>query len=215
MIKNMDSIIIPKKSNKEKVFLFIIIFLVTLLIVAFAYIQVQKSVKLAPEELVVNESVVEQVNVVSPKNEAAPEKPQAILVGASPVNSENKVLNDKLTLARNDAIPNSPEAPKSVVVAKESLPQQTLNLEIGNSKIAPSSFSVNSGDLISLAVTSADKQVHVFAFYDQAVSAIAIGISEGQTKAINFNAPPPGEYTFACGVPQHKEKGETGKMIVK
>ncbi|MEI6835978.1 MAG: cupredoxin domain-containing protein [Candidatus Falkowbacteria bacterium] len=207
----------PKKYSKERVLLIIIIILISLLLVSLAYIQVQKAFNWGVTKQVVN-------NITTVSTEVAPTPTQTvdinnikpILPGASLVTQDNKVLNDKFVAAKNDAIPNSPEAPKSVVVAKDKLPKETLNLEIGNGKITPNSFTVKAGDLISLAVTSADKQVHVFGFYDGAVSAVAMGVSAGQTKAINFNVPTtPGEYTFGCGVPQHKEKGELGKMIVK
>lgn len=202
------------KSNKIKLLLLIIVALIILLIVAFAYIQAQQSAK----EGTVDTEADKQADVVRTFTDPAATSTagtKEILPGASLVNPDNIVLDTNFEIASNEAVPNSPSAPKSVVIDKKDLPKEVLNLEIGNGKITPSSFSVKSGDLISLAVTSVDDQTHVFIFTDQAVGAIAMGISPGQTKAINFNAPAPGEYSFDCEIPIHKDAGEVGKMIVK
>ncbi len=139
----------------------------------------------------------------------------AVVPGASLVTKDQKVVTPEGKAVKNDAIPNTPEAPKPVLVSKDQLPKQTISLEIGNGKITPSSFTVPTGAPVSLAVTSTDGQVHVFIFSNSAVGAIAMGISGGQTKAITFNAPAPGTYDFRCDVPGHKDKGEFGTMIVK
>jgi plastocyanin len=201
----------PKKNNNAiRSLIALIVLLAILLVVAMAYIKVQKAYNWGSET---KKDII--VNVPATSISTSTGGTQEILPGASLVNPEKKVLNANFEIAKNDAIPNSPEAPRSVVIKKEDLPSEALNLQIGNSKITPNTFNVKSGDLISLAVTSIDNQVHVFGFYDGAVSGIAMGVSEGQTKAINFNAPAPGTYSFGCGVPQHKEKGEVGTMIVK
>jgi plastocyanin len=201
----------PKKNNNAvRSLISLIVLLVALLVVAMAYIKVQKAYNWGNN---IQKDIT--VNVPATSIATGTSGTQEILPGASLVNPEKQVLNSKFEVAKNDAIPNSPEAPKSVIIKKEDLPAEALNLQIGNGKITPNTFNVKSGDLISLAVTSIDNQVHVFGFYDGAVSGIAMGVSEGQTKAINFNAPTPGTYSFGCGVPQHKEKGEVGTMIVK
>ena len=141
---------------------------------------------------------------------------QAAIPGASLVTAgENKVVTPEGKAVKNDAIPNSPEAPKPVLVAKDQLPATSIKLDIGNGKITPSSFTVTSGQVVNLAVSSTDGQVHVFIFTNSAVGAIAMGVGGGETKAITFNAPAAGTYEFRCDVPGHKEKGEVGTMIVK
>jgi len=219
-MENQDNQIIPPSSkgySKEKILIIIIVILISLLLISLAYIQVQKAFNWGASKQVINNITTVSTEVVpTPTPTVDSTDIKTILPGASLVTQDSKVLNDKFVAAQNDAIPNSPEAPKSVIIAKDKLPKETLDLAIGNGKIVPSSFTVKAGSLISLAVTSVDNQVHVFGFYDEAVGAIAMGVSGGQTKAINFNVPTtPGEYTFGCGVPQHKEKGEVGKMIVK
>ncbi|MFZ2310498.1 MAG: cupredoxin domain-containing protein [Patescibacteria group bacterium] len=200
------------KKYKEKFLIIIIFTLLILLVVAFAYIKIQKSFNWGGGEATKNNISVE---VPSTDLGTSTVGTKALLPGGSLVTPEAKVINSKFEEAKNDAIPNSPEAPKSVSINPEDLPKETLNLKISDNKITPNSFTVKTGSLISLAVTSSDNQVHVFGFYDGAMSAIAMGINGGQTKAVNFNAPTPGQYSFGCGVPGHKNNGESGTMIVK
>jgi len=140
---------------------------------------------------------------------------KAVIPGASMVTPDQKVVTAEGKIAQNDAIPNSENAPKPVIVSKEELPKEVINLEIGNGTIKPNTFSVKAGAPVSLAVSSVDSQVHVFIFSNAVVGAIAMGIGPGETKAITFNAPGVGEYAFHCDVPGHKDQGEFGKMIVK
>ncbi|MFA5154972.1 MAG: cupredoxin domain-containing protein [Patescibacteria group bacterium] len=150
-------------------------------------------------------------NKVYSLDDAKAQIPGASLVTAG----EQKVVTSEGKAAQNDAIPNSPAAPKPVLVAKDQLPAAAVKLEVGNGKITPASFTVTAGQVVNLAVSSADNQVHVFIFTNSAVGAIAMGVGPGETKAITFNAPAAGSYDFRCDVPGHKEKGEVGKMIVK
>lgn len=140
---------------------------------------------------------------------------KAVVPGASMVTPDQKVVTPEGKIAQNDAIPNSENAPKPVIVSKEELPKEVINLEINNGTIKPNTFSVKAGAPVSLAVSSADSQVHVFIFSNAVVGAIAMGVGPGETKAITFNAPGVGEYAFHCDVPGHKGQGESGKMIVK
>jgi len=135
--------------------------------------------------------------------------------GASLVTVDKKVVTPEGKIAQNDAIPNTPEAPKPVLINIAQLPKQAINLEIGNGVIKPNTFTVSAGAPVDLAVTSVDGQVHVFIFTNSAVGAIAMGIGGGETKAITFNAPAAGTYEFRCDVPGHSAKGETGRMFVK
>lgn len=135
--------------------------------------------------------------------------------GASLVTADNKVVTPEGKAVKNDAIPNTPEAPKPVLISKAQLPKQAINLDMGNGVFKPNTFTVQAGAPISLAVSSIDNQVHVFIFTSSAVGAIAMGIGGGETKAITFNAPVAGTYEFRCDIPGHAAKGEVGKMIVK
>jgi plastocyanin len=138
--------------------------------------------------------------------------------GASLVTKDNIVVTPAGTIAKNDVIPASAEAPKSVLIAKNQLPKQTVNIDIAGGVFKPSSFTVKPGALVSFAITSADGLTHVVIFNSAVLGAIAMGIGPNETKAITFNAPTvAGEYEFRCDVPGHRGSGagEIGKMIVK
>ena len=200
--------------SKEKILLVIIGILLVILIVCFAYIKVQQSFSWGKESNDTEEIVETGISAIKTE-EIDRQDSKEILPGASQVTKTNQVLNSNLDIADNSAIPGSAQAPKSVLIDQKDLPKEALNLKIKDSKITPNSFTVKSGDLISLAVSSEDEKVHIFSFYNGDMGAISMGISAGRTKAINFNAPAPGEYEFGCGVPQHRANGEKGIMIVK
>ncbi len=143
---------------------------------------------------------------------------QAAIPGASLITKDNKVVTAEGKVAKNDVIPASADAPKAVVIAKDQLPKQAINIDIKNGAFSPAAFTVAPNQPVSFAITSADSKVHVVIFSNAVLGAIAMGIGPGETKAITFNAPAePGEYEFRCDVPGHRGSGagELGKMIVK
>jgi len=212
---------IPPKRSKNFILWLIILGLVALLVVAFAYIETQKVVSKSAS-LKVNWQVSSSTNETSNGNTSSTTAPvdltnaAVVLPGASLITKDEKVVNDNGKVADNMAIPSSPNAPRVVEVKKEDLPKQVLDLSIGNGKITPNTFTVLAGKPITLAVSSVDNKTHVFIFTNEVVGAIAMGVDGGVTRAVTFNAPTtPGEYHFQCDVPGHKDLGETGKMIVK
>ncbi len=139
------------------------------------------------------------------------------VVGANPIAKDGTVVTTAGVAVKNDAVPMSPEAPKQTPpVAKEELPASVIKLDISAAGWNPSEFSVKAGAPVTLAITSTDDYTHVFMFNDSALSAVAVGVSPHETRAITFNAPAAaGEYAFHCDVPGHAARGEVGKMIVK
>jgi len=138
--------------------------------------------------------------------------------GASLVTKDNRVVTPEGKVAKNDVIPASAEAPKSVLIAKDQLPKTAVNVEISGGAFKPSSFTVKPNAPVNFAITSTDGLTHVVIFSNAVLGAIAMGIGPNETKAITFNAPAtPGEYEFRCDVPGHRGSGagELGKMIVK
>ena len=111
----------------------------------------------------------------------------------------------------------NPEKPMpSLVMDEKEVPKEAIKIGITAKGFSPSSFEVNKGEELVLSVTSQDEWVHVFAFEDESLAKIALGVRSGEWKAITFYAPSePGEYEFYCDVPGHKRRGETGVMIVK
>lgn len=115
----------------------------------------------------------------------------------------------------NVPVPNNAEVPQASTVAREKLPEGTIELSVSSSGFSPSEFSVSKGQTITLAITSTDKS-HTFAFKDPSLASVALNAGPGQTSAVNFIAPDKaGEYIFRCDLPGHEDNGEVGKMIVK
>ena len=137
--------------------------------------------------------------------------------GASPIATSGEVLNLKGEVAKLDVDPGSPEAPQqSNPVSANSVPKAATKMTVSmGSGFSPKEFTVNSGDAVTISVSSTDDKTYVFAFEDQALSAVAVGVGPGETRLITFNAPKRGEYVFYSNVPGHKAAGLVGKMIVK
>ncbi len=142
---------------------------------------------------------------------------KVVVVGANPITKDNKVVTPDGVITENTVLPMSDNAPKQTgFLNKEELPDGVVKISVGNGKFAPSQFTTKSGAPTTFSLTGVDDYSHVIAFKDPAMSAIAILVGPGQTKAITFNAPTTaGEYVFYCASPGHEGDGETGKMIVK
>ncbi len=169
------------------------------------------------EPMVPGEGEGEQVNtIVTESGQVIPEGSIVEVPGANPI-IENVVVTPTGEVANNAAIPMSPEAPQQTApVTKDTLPASVIKLDVTAAGFNPSSFEVKKGAPVTFSLTSADDITHVFMFDSPELSAVAIGVSPGETRAITFNAPATaGEYTFRCDVPGHAARGEVGKMIVK
>lgn len=163
----------------------------------------------------------EEEGVVPEEEEALSEEEQQEEVGeeavpgGSKVSDEGKVVADSGEEADNTALPGSPSAPKqSRSLTEEEVPNEAVKLEVSAAGFSPNEFTVNAGEVVILAITSTDK-THVFKFDDESLKAVAVGVAGGETRAITFNAPVAGDYTFFCDVPGHRGRGETGVMHVK
>lgn len=156
------------------------------------------------------------VNAEVAPTQNIPEGSRVEIVGANPV-KDNVVITPTGQAVKNDAIPMSPEAPQQTApIAEKELPSSAVKLKVASTGWTPGSFEVKAGSVVTLSVTSADTNTHVFMFDDASLSAVAIGVGPAETRAITFNAPAKaGEYTFRCDVPGHASRGEVGKMIVK
>lgn len=159
-------------------------------------------------------SIAQKQNEKSPVLVNTPVADTAVLPGGNKINAEQQVVTAEGAPVKANVMPNSPEAPQAVVVAKNKLPEEVINIEVGNNKFNPSSFTVKAGSPVSLAFSSIDKKVHVITFTNPDLAALAFGVGAGQIKAMSFNAPlSPGSYEFRCDVPGHK--AEIGTMIVE
>jgi len=156
--------------------------------------------------------------IPSPRTQEGTETPQGTVVadGTSPVTEEGQVVTKAGEPVKLDVEPGTPEAPQqSNPVSPEDLPSSAIEFTMTSSGITPSSFEVRSGEAVTISVTAGDEQTHVFKFDDPSLSAVAVGVGPGETRAITFNAPAKGTYGFRCDVPGHAARGETGTMTVK
>jgi plastocyanin len=142
---------------------------------------------------------------------------KVVIEGANAITPDNKVVTETGKVTENVVLPMAPTAPKQTgFLDKTELPKGVVNVSVGNNKFSPAEFSTRAGAPTTFSLTGVDDFSHVIAFDDASLSAIAILVGPGQTKAITFNAPTtPGTYTFSCASPDHASRGERGKMIVK
>ncbi len=134
--------------------------------------------------------------------------------GTSPVTDAGEVLNRLGEAAKLNVEPGTPEAPQQSNPVSEA-PAGSVELVMTSSGISPSNFEVRAGAPVTISVTSGDDQTHVFKFDSASLSAVAVGVGPGETRAITFNAPGKGTYGFHCDVPGHAARGETGTMTVR
>jgi len=132
------------------------------------------------------------------------------------------VASSSAPIAGAAAPTGAPEEEGAIPVPKASepikaadIPAKAVKISVSSSGFSPSSFSVNAGDRVMLAITSGDQFTHTFSFDSPTLSNFAVGLATGETRTIEFIAPGKGEYSFRCGLPGHDERGETGKMIVE
>ena len=166
----------------------------------------QEPVRVAPTDL-------DTETPIAPPEEVAQAQP--VVEGTSKV-IENVVVTPTGKPVKNDARPGSPEAPQQTApISAEALPSGSVKLTGSAEGFKPNTFEVKAGQLVTMSLTSVDKMTHVLLFDDPSLAAVAIGVGPDETRAITFNAPKAGEYTFRCDVPGHAARGEEGKMIVK
>lgn len=145
------------------------------------------------------------------------ESAQVVVPGSNPVTGNNVVVAKNGAPAKNDAPVMSDEAPQQTgFLNRDELPEEVFQIEIGNGKISPASFTTRAGAPTVFSLSGADSFAHTISFDDPSLSAIAILVGPNQTKAITFNAPTEsGTYTFRCMSPGHADNGESGEMIVE
>lgn len=150
-------------------------------------------------------------------NTVLPKDTKIEVVGANPVTKEGIVVTPTGGVVKNDVIPSTPQAPQQTApITKAQLPASALKLDVSSAGYSPKEITAKAGAAITLSVTSVDQFTHVFMFDDASLSAVAIGVGPGETRAITFNAPAKaGNYTFRCDVPGHASRGEVGTLIVK
>jgi plastocyanin len=152
---------------------------------------------------------------------------KAIIVadGNSLINTETgEVIQADGKLADNTASAGSPEAPRQSfpLASVDELPESTIKLKGSYNSFSPNTFTVNSGQAVSLAVTNVNSVENdvtfsvIFRFDEPSLSGVVLGVSKGGSKTITFNAPQEaGEYVFYNSQFNHRDLGAVGTMIVK
>lgn len=94
------------------------------------------------------------------------------------------------------------------------LKKAAIIIEASDSGFNPKEITVTKGQKIILVVKSIDGKIAVFKFSDPALSEVAVGVANNETRAIAFMAPDvAGEYSFYNDIPGHYSEG--GKVKVK
>jgi uncharacterized cupredoxin-like copper-binding protein len=210
-----------KTNNSKRVW---ILFGLLVLIVVVAIIVTNINKKNAVPT-VSNEQGTENTGTTTPKAAPAdlglisPALKDAVIMipGASPVKN-NVVMTMKGEVANNNAAPMAPNAPQQTeAITKASVANDNSvnKIDVSEKGFSPNYLKVKAGSLVNIAITSSDSYTHIFAFRDASLSAVAVGVGPGETRAIIFNAPAKtGTYEFYCNVPGHDMRGEIGKMVV-
>ncbi len=139
------------------------------------------------------------------------------VAGTNLISTEGKVITDTGEEIKTDVSPMEINAPRqSLPIDKEQLSENVIKIDVSAAGFSPNSFTVKTGEAITLALSSTDQWSHNIKFSDPSLRSAGTAVSAGTTRAISFNAPTtPGEYAFACDIPGHAGRGEVGKMIVE
>jgi uncharacterized cupredoxin-like copper-binding protein len=137
--------------------------------------------------------------------------------GTSAVASSGIVVAPSGVATVNNVTPGAPTAPQesNPVASVAAIPSSAIKLTVSvASGFTPNAFTVSAGAPVTISITSGDQYSHVFAFEDASLSAVAVGVGPGETRAITFNAPKTaGAYKFYSNIPG--QSGEAGVMTVK
>ena len=138
--------------------------------------------------------------------------------GANLVTKDGKVVNEEGKEVRSDVAYNSPEAPRqTLAIDNPDEIKNAVRLTLGDEGFSPTEFSVKAGEAVTIALTSGSTEAsHGMVFDDAKLQAVIINLPPNETRAVTFNAPSEkGEYSFYCGIPGHKNRGEIGVMKVQ
>jgi len=115
--------------------------------------------------------------------------------------------------AQLDVMPSADSAPKQNLVDLADVAPTTIKLTVSATGFNPSEITLNSGQAVSLALTSVDANPHVLVFPGTPLRALTMTVLGGETKVIEFVAPEAGVYNFRDNIPSYREN--VGRLIVK
>ena len=210
-----------KNSSKKVWLLFGILVLIIIVAVIITSTNKKSANKVIPEKVKTASSTATTTEKAAPVNygliSPALKDAAVVIPGASPV-KDNQVMTLKGKPAANNSTPMAPDAPQQTgALDKATIDKNdsVIKINVSEAGFSPNSFGgIKAGSVVNIAVTSVDEFTHIFAFRDASLSAVAIGLAPGETRAITFNAPAAGTYEFYCNVPGHGARGEVGKMVI-
>ena len=187
--------------NNKKLTILIAVVVIILAVILFAVLSNKKNTA-APTNNTKSNTVVKE------KATATPEVEKVVVPEGVDASTMVPVIPKPLS-----AMPGSAAAPKQVVVETNNIPASAVKLTISDTGFSPKEFTVSAGQKVSLAISSNSNGTHVFIFPNAALMALTMMVSSGETKVMEFTAPPAGSYTFRDDIPGFHNN--TGTMIVK
>lgn len=201
--------------KKSSLWTIIIVVVLLILVIVIARVPKEEAPELTAPAKGTEETGEEAGVPEKTETEMLLEKAQEVIPGGSLVTEQGEVITPAGEAVSNKALPGSPQAPQqSPPLGQEEIPEGSVELIVSPSGFEPNEFSVKANAVVTLLV-SATEQTHVFKFDDSGLQAVAVGVASNETRAITFNAPEKGDYTFYCDVPGHKGRGESGVMHVE
>ncbi|MEI6529787.1 MAG: cupredoxin domain-containing protein [Candidatus Falkowbacteria bacterium] len=188
--------------NNKKLTILIAVVVIILAVILFAVLSNKKNA-VAPTN-----NVIKSNPVVKESATATPEVEKVVVPEGVDASTMVPVIPKPLS-----AMPGSAEAPKQVVVETNNIPKSAIKLTLSDTGFTPKEFTVSAGQKVSLAISSESNSTHVFIFPNAALMALTMMISGGQTRVMEFTAPPAGIYAFRDDIPSFRNN--TGTMIVK
>jgi plastocyanin len=89
----------------------------------------------------------------------------------------------------------------------------SLHVEMVDIAFVEKELTVPANTEVTIKLTNTGAAAHNFSIKELGVDSGQL--AAGQTGEVKFNTGAPGEYTFFCDIPGHKEAGMVGKLIVQ
>ena len=163
-----------------------------------------------------NTSQTSAVNSGSVPQNSVPVNPSALTNSTSSAVLAPTSIPAVATIANDpglSSLPGSPEAPKQEIVATDNVPTSAVKIKVSADGFNPKTFTIKSGQSVTLALTSTDSGTHAFLFPTASLMGLTTMVSGEETKIITFKAPAVGSYSFRDDIPSFRSN--TGTMIVK
>jgi plastocyanin len=90
-----------------------------------------------------------------------------------------------------------------------------IDMEMGEMYFDPDSVSADAGTSLTINFDNVGNQLHDFTIDDLNGEEVEIDVPSGEQDSLTLQMPDePGEYTFYCDIPGHREAGMEGTLTV-